>query len=928
MAAREIKTTLAVDGEQAFKRSINEAKTSIRNLGTQLTLAQAEFKKDGDAMKLMQSRAKALKAEIQQQKEIVRALEGAVKDATKKYGESSTECEKWEAELNRAKAAMANLESELANNENGLDRNGKAFQDAGDKAGEFSDAVSGIAKGVSFELITSGIGKISSSFDTAISKAVELATKMWNMMRDAASWADDEITLAKVYGISTDELQQMQYAAKLVDTDVDTIISARQRLQTAMSKELDSKDIQEAFQALRVPVYDQNTGKPREWENVFWDAGAALMAMDDEVQQNAIAMKLFGRSWRELIPLFSTGRAGYEQIMSEATVVPEENLQKLGALQDQLDKLDTEFQALKMNVLSDLAPAFEVLASTLTDLFAEFNAYLQTEEGQQMMAELRQAVTDFFSEVKNIDLKEAVNTVSGALGTIKDVFNWISEHKDAVVTALEAIGIAWAGIKVTELATNIGKIVSGFRTLWNGADKKLPTLDGVGGSGTGTGTGTGGQTGTQNTATENVTTQNTTTQSVTTQNVTSGNTTTENVQTMYVQNMIGGNGTGGNPSVPSTGNGGNGFNGYVPILYPGNGNLGLGSGNNTFNLGGGDNTLNLGNGDTTLGLPSGGDNAIELGPNDFSIDGNPGGLETGSDGGGGGFGGLLYSFLSSPVAKAIGGACAFLWAMMPNNPLFPQSGSSEDDAEYIESFRQARMSTLHDRYNVGLTDIMDDEELMNMIFGVLNLTDEKLFEWLESERGWKPYEEPKSDLEDRPTVYVETDPNAPIIHKNRRTGEVLSVEYRQFTDDMIAATEKFWDAFRDDGDFTDEDWDEFEAAFKGSDKLWDLVNDHMDSLLTSYEDDSWRDLTDLPADFWRDLMETVNPDLYSTPAGAGTDTGAQLTKTDIEAFGKVPGEMEKGVAKAVNGIQVQMDRVTVGRLVAPVVSQIIAQETT
>ena len=79
--AREIKTTLAVDGEQAYKRAINEAKTSVRNLGTQLTLAQAEFKKTGDAQKLMETRAKALKSEIEAQDAIVKSLDGAMKDA-------------------------------------------------------------------------------------------------------------------------------------------------------------------------------------------------------------------------------------------------------------------------------------------------------------------------------------------------------------------------------------------------------------------------------------------------------------------------------------------------------------------------------------------------------------------------------------------------------------------------------------------------------------------------------------------------------------------------------------------------------------------------------------------------------------------------------------------------------------------------------
>ncbi len=66
---REIKTTLAVDGEAAFRRAINEANNSLRNMGSQLTLATAQFKKDGDAMKLVETRSKTLKSEIGQWRE-------------------------------------------------------------------------------------------------------------------------------------------------------------------------------------------------------------------------------------------------------------------------------------------------------------------------------------------------------------------------------------------------------------------------------------------------------------------------------------------------------------------------------------------------------------------------------------------------------------------------------------------------------------------------------------------------------------------------------------------------------------------------------------------------------------------------------------------------------------------------------------------
>lgn len=480
--AREIKTSLIVDGEQKFKREINDAKTSIRNLGTQLSLAAAEFKKDGDAMKLMQSRAKALKDEISQQKNIVKALEGAVREATEKYGKGSKEAEKWEAELNRAKTTMTNLERELENNSRGLDKNGKAFDSATEKAGTFSGAVNDIAKGVSFQTITSGVEKISAGFDRAISKAAQLAGKMWDMMRDAASWADDEITLAKVYGVSTEDLQRMQYAAKMTDTDVDVIIRARQRLAVAM-KNAGNGEYKEAFQAVRVPTVDDRTGQRRSMDNVFWDIGRALMEMPDEkeVERDTAALKLFGRSWMELKPLFSTGRTKYESLLGDAPIVSDDSLDKLGELQDELDKMDSEIQALKMNGLAELAPGFQTVAEAVSDLMGRFNEYIQTDEGKQLMEELNQAITDLFGGLKDVDFQSAVDTVRGGLEGVRDAFTWIRDNAGGVQNALLVIGAAMAAMKVGTFALHIGQAVHGFRGLFGIGKGGSPTTTPTGG---------------------------------------------------------------------------------------------------------------------------------------------------------------------------------------------------------------------------------------------------------------------------------------------------------------------------------------------------------------------------------------------------------------------------------------------------------------
>ena len=233
---REIKTTLAVDGEAAFKRAINDANTSIRNMGTQLTLATAQFKKDGDAMKLMESRSKTLKAEIEQQNDIVKALEKAVTDSTKAYGENSEKTEKWEAELNRAKARLVNLQSELTLNNAGLDRNGKAFDDSSEKAADYQATLQTIGKGVSFENISNGISKITSGFESAVKKVFNFAKAMRDTMVDAGHWADDLMTDATKYNMDVEELQRWRNAADFIDTDVETIVSARDRLSRKMSE--------------------------------------------------------------------------------------------------------------------------------------------------------------------------------------------------------------------------------------------------------------------------------------------------------------------------------------------------------------------------------------------------------------------------------------------------------------------------------------------------------------------------------------------------------------------------------------------------------------------------------------------------------------------------------------------------------------------
>lgn len=477
---REIKTTLAVDGEQAFKRAINDARTSMRNLGTQLTLASAEFKKDGDAMKLMETRSKTLKAEITQQEEIVKALETAVEESTKAYGENSDKTEKWQAELNRAKASLTNLQSELALNDVGLDRNGNSFDTSSQKAADYQATLQTIGKNVSFETVTQGISGITDKFEAAIKKVFNFAKTIRETFADAGAWADDLVTRATTSGLDVETMQRWDYAAQIIDTDADTIVKARDKLGQKMVKgwtEGSGKDKLNVWDLLGIDITDQDTGAMRDTMDVLFDLGETLMNMTiidgNDVRANEYAMEAFGKSWRELLPLFTAGREEWEKAQAEAGVVSDDRIKALTSLDDANQALANSWDTTKYSFLAELAPTITDVTKAVTEMLQAFNEWMDTDEGKKSMEELSAAIQELFSGVSDIKFSDVINSVKDAINGIKDALVWLSDHKDDVYTALKVIGTGFALLKVSDTVLKVLQLKNGLSGLTGGSGNQM-----------------------------------------------------------------------------------------------------------------------------------------------------------------------------------------------------------------------------------------------------------------------------------------------------------------------------------------------------------------------------------------------------------------------------------------------------------------------
>ena len=121
MATRTIATRLTLEGEKEFKKQMGLVNGELRNLSSEMQLATAEFKGQANSAEYLTKKDEILRKEIDQQEEKVRALTQAVEDSKKVNGDASAATDRYRQQLNKAKADLINLNSELNTNESYLD---------------------------------------------------------------------------------------------------------------------------------------------------------------------------------------------------------------------------------------------------------------------------------------------------------------------------------------------------------------------------------------------------------------------------------------------------------------------------------------------------------------------------------------------------------------------------------------------------------------------------------------------------------------------------------------------------------------------------------------------------------------------------------------------------------------------------------------
>ena len=195
MAVREIKTSIALDGEQAFKQALADASRNLRVMDADLKAAATEFKVTGDAQQYYTEKSRSLKEQIAQQEQVVDALVNAVRQSAAVYGNNSAKTDEWRIKLSNATAKLMTMKKGLQDTDKeaeefGRDskRVGKQIEDGiGDGAEEANKSVKDLIENLQQDIgsIKGSVGfQVAATVTQTISSAVQGMTEFVESNRD------------------------------------------------------------------------------------------------------------------------------------------------------------------------------------------------------------------------------------------------------------------------------------------------------------------------------------------------------------------------------------------------------------------------------------------------------------------------------------------------------------------------------------------------------------------------------------------------------------------------------------------------------------------------------------------------------------------------------------------------------------------------
>lgn len=364
-----INTRFTLSGEKEYKQAISEIGSGMNVLNSEMRKVQSAYAQNADSVEALSAKNDVLERKISTQTEKIEYLRAALQQSAEKYGEADKRTMQWQASLNNAEADLNNLNNQF-------DENKQKIAESGKEMGNLGDVVNGLTSKLGIQLPdsmkTSMNGMLQLDTTTvavaggfaAVAAAIVKAEKaLISMTKEAASNADDLLTLASVTGTTTDSVQELNYMADLTDVSFDRIKDSLKETTNKMQEAATGTgDAYEAYKRLKVEITNTD-GSLRSAQDVFYDTIDALGEMKNKTERDALAMDLMSESAQELNPLIDLGgekmRAYAQEAHDMGYVLDNDALKSLQGVDDAYSRLQKTQEGVKNQLSAEFAPYLE-----------------------------------------------------------------------------------------------------------------------------------------------------------------------------------------------------------------------------------------------------------------------------------------------------------------------------------------------------------------------------------------------------------------------------------------------------------------------------------------------------------------------------------------------------------------------------------------
>lgn len=433
--AYDIGPKIGIDGEAEFRKAIQDINENMKTLGTEMKSVASQFDKNDTSTEALTEKNKVLNKQIDEQKNKLDELNKGLASSADKYGENDKVTQGWQRAVNQATADLNNMERELKNNNDTMEKAekstdnmadevkqlGKNADDAGDKTLSLGDM---IKANLISEAIIGGVKALGSAM-------VSLGQGVADAVMNTADYAGDLDDMSQRTGVAAEELQKYSYAAKLSGMETSTLEKAMIKSQKSFADAKEgSKGLNEAYERLGININDIGSSG-----EAFDATIAALAGIEDETTRNALANDIFGKSYAEMAPLLNQGAEGIAKLKQEAVdlgaVMSDESIANGAALGDSIDQLKTAASGAANSVISLLLPGLQSLAESGSEYMAKFSTEIQSADGD--VGKIGEAIGNTLSDVVVEIAERLPQVIEGAKSLITSFADGIKENLPQII---------------------------------------------------------------------------------------------------------------------------------------------------------------------------------------------------------------------------------------------------------------------------------------------------------------------------------------------------------------------------------------------------------------------------------------------------------------------------------------------------------------